>query len=82
YDDLGRVTYVREGSATANPVKSFSYDSLPGALGQPVTSVRHTSGGDYISRVTGYDTDYRPTGTETVIPAAGPATAGLSGTYA
>ncbi|KOV76098.1 hypothetical protein ADL01_16780, partial [Streptomyces sp. NRRL WC-3618] len=32
YDDLGRVTYVREGSATANPVKSFSYDSLPGAL--------------------------------------------------
>ncbi|KOV68700.1 hypothetical protein ADL01_23150, partial [Streptomyces sp. NRRL WC-3618] len=33
-------------------------------------------------RVTGYDTDYRPTGTETVIPAAGPATAGLSGTYA
>lgn len=59
-----------------------SYDSLPGALGQPVASVRHTSGGDYINRVTGYDTDYRPTGTETVIPAAGPATAGLSGTYA
>ncbi|MEW2120318.1 polymorphic toxin-type HINT domain-containing protein [Streptomyces sp. NPDC005474] len=82
YDDLGRVTYVREGSATANPVKSFSYDSLPGALGQPVASVRHTSGGDYINRVTGYDTDYQPTGTETVIPAAGPATAGLSGTYA
>ncbi|MBW8740665.1 MAG: RHS repeat protein, partial [Streptomyces turgidiscabies] len=82
YDDLGRVTYVREGSATADPVKSFSYDSLPGALGQPVASVRHTSGGDYINRVTGYDTDYRPTGTETVIPAAGPATAGLSGTYA
>lgn len=82
YDELGRVTYVREGSATADPVKSFSYDSLPGALGQPVKSARHTSQGDYSSRVTGYDTDYRPTGTETEIPAAGTATAGLSRKYA
>ncbi|WP_405821331.1 polymorphic toxin-type HINT domain-containing protein [Streptomyces sp. NBC_01390] len=82
YDVLGRVTYVREGSATAAPVKSFTYDSLPGALGQPVASVRNTPQGDYTNRVTGYDTEYRPTGTETVIPAAGPATAGLSGTYA
>lgn len=82
YDVLGRVTYVREGSATADPVKSFTYDSLPGALGQPVASVRNTPQGDYTNRVTGYDTEYRPTGTETVIPAAGTATAGLSGTYA
>ncbi len=81
YDDLGRVTYVREGSSTADPVKSFSYDSLPGALGQPVASVRHTSEGDYTNEVTGYDTDYRPTGTKTKIAAAGPMTAGLSGTY-
>ncbi|GAA0328260.1 hypothetical protein GCM10009540_55170 [Streptomyces turgidiscabies] len=82
YDELGRVTAVREGSETAAPVKSFTYDSLPGALGQPVASTRSTSQGDYINRVTGYDTEYRPTGTETVIPAAGPAAAGLSGTYA
>ncbi|WP_369169735.1 polymorphic toxin-type HINT domain-containing protein [Streptomyces sp. R28] len=81
YDELGRVTFVREGSATAAPVKSFTYDSLPGALGQPVASTRHTSGGDYINRVTGYDTDYRPTGSETVIP-SNPLTAGLAGTYA
>ncbi|MFJ7078205.1 polymorphic toxin-type HINT domain-containing protein [Streptomyces sp. NPDC098781] len=80
YDELDRVTFVREGSATAAPVKSFTYDSLPGALGQPVTSTRHTSGGDYINRVTGYDTDYRPTGTETVIP-SNALTAGLAGTY-
>lgn len=80
YDELGRVTLVREGSATAAPVKSFTYDSLPGALGQPVASTRHTSGGDYISRVTGYDTDYRPTGSETVIP-SNALTAGLAGTY-
>ncbi|MFE5819382.1 polymorphic toxin-type HINT domain-containing protein [Streptomyces sp. NPDC056479] len=80
YDELGRVTFVREGSATATPVKSFTYDSLSGALGQPVAATRHTSGGDYINRVTGYDTDYRPTGSETVIP-SNTLTAGLSGTY-
>ena len=81
YDELNRVKYVREGSATAAPIKSFTYDSLPGALGQPVASTRHTPGGDYISSVTGYDTDYRPTGTETVIP-ANTSTVGLAGTYA
>ncbi|MFI7414672.1 polymorphic toxin-type HINT domain-containing protein [Streptomyces sp. NPDC049627] len=81
YDELGRVKFVREGSATAAPVKSFTYDSLPGALGQPVASTRHTANGDYINRVTGYDTDYRPTGSETVIPSS-TLTAGLAGTYA
>ncbi|WP_079056293.1 polymorphic toxin-type HINT domain-containing protein [Streptomyces caeruleatus] len=80
YDELGRITLVREGSATAAPVKSFTYDSLPGALGLPVASTRHTAGGDYVNRVTGYDTDYRPTGSETVIP-SNAATAGLAGTY-
>ncbi|WP_309505056.1 polymorphic toxin-type HINT domain-containing protein [Streptomyces sp. KM273126] len=81
YDDLGRVTYVREGSETATPVKEFTYDTLSGALGQPVASIRRTPNGDYINRVTGYDTDYRPTGTETVIP-ANTMTTGFSGTYA
>ncbi|QXE39154.1 hypothetical protein KQY30_15195 [Streptomyces sp. GMY02] len=81
YDKLDRVIAVREGSATASPVKEFTYDTLPGAVGQPVASIRHDSGGDYINQVTGYDTDYRPTGRETVIPANG-MTAGLSGTYA
>jgi RHS repeat-associated protein len=80
YDELGRVTFVREGSRTSNPVKSFTYDSLSGALGQPVASTRHTVNGDYISRVTGYDTEYRPTGTETVVP-ANTMTTGVSGTY-
>ncbi|WEH15704.1 polymorphic toxin-type HINT domain-containing protein [Streptomyces sp. VNUA24] len=80
YDELGRVRFVREGSETANPVKSFTYDSLSGALGQPVASTRHTANGDYVSRVTGYDTEYRPTGTETVIP-ANTMTTGVAGTY-
>ncbi|MFD7771423.1 polymorphic toxin-type HINT domain-containing protein [Streptomyces sp. NPDC059787] len=81
YDELGRVEAVREGSATAVPVKEFTYDSLPGALGQPVASIRHTLNGDYVDRVTGYDTEYRPTGTETVVP-PGSLTTGVAGTYA
>ncbi|MEV6383579.1 polymorphic toxin-type HINT domain-containing protein [Streptomyces sp. NPDC051773] len=80
YDELGRIKFVRENSETGTPVKSFTYDSLPGALGQPVASTRHTVNGDYISRVTGYDSEYRPTGTETVIP-ANTMTTGVSGTY-
>ncbi|MET7297198.1 RHS repeat-associated core domain-containing protein [Streptomyces griseoloalbus] len=80
YDVLNRVTKVREGSETATPVKEYTYDTLPGGLGQPVASIRHTSFGDYINRVTGYDVGYRPTGHETVIP-ANPMTTGLAGTY-
>ncbi|MDF2269286.1 hypothetical protein P2Q00_28160 [Streptomyces coacervatus] len=80
YDDLGRTTKVREGSETATPVKEFTYDTLPGGLGRPVASTRHTANGDYINRVTGYDAEYRPTGRETVIP-SNTMTAGFSGTY-
>ncbi|MFE0645558.1 polymorphic toxin-type HINT domain-containing protein [Streptomyces sp. NPDC058877] len=79
YDALGRVTAVREGSKTSSPVKEFSYDKA-GALGLPYESTRHTATGDYVERVTGYDTEYRPTGRETVIP-TNAMTTGLSGTY-
>ncbi|MDQ0943005.1 polymorphic toxin-type HINT domain-containing protein [Streptomyces sp. V1I1] len=81
YDELSRLTAVREGSATAPPVKEFRYDTLPGALGLPVSSTRHDASGDYVNRVTGYDIGYRPTGRETVIP-ANTMTTGVSGTYA
>ncbi|WP_436845726.1 polymorphic toxin-type HINT domain-containing protein [Streptomyces shenzhenensis] len=81
YDPLGRLRYVRQGSATASPTKEFTYDDLPGGLGKPIASIRHTADGDYTNRVTGYDSEYHVTGTETVIP-ANSMTAGLSGTYA
>jgi RHS repeat-associated protein len=80
YDILGRPRYVRHGSASATPVKEYTYDEAPGGIGQPASSKRHTDGGDYISRVTGYDPEYRVTGSETVIP-ANSMTTGLSGTY-
>ncbi|WP_420918685.1 polymorphic toxin-type HINT domain-containing protein [Streptomyces coelicoflavus] len=79
YDALGRVTAVREGSATASPTKSFTFDAV-GALGMPVATTRHTPDGDYVTRTTGYTTDYQPTGRDITIPANNK-TAGLSGTY-
>ncbi|MFI1869083.1 HYD1 signature containing ADP-ribosyltransferase family protein [Streptomyces jumonjinensis] len=79
YDLLGRVTSVREGDAT-KPVKEYTYDSLSGAVGKPVATIRNTASGSYVNRVTGYDTDYRPTGRETVIPDSA-ITKGVSGTY-
>lgn len=81
YDVLGRVKFVRQGSASATPYKTYSYDEASGGIGKPASSVRHTDTGDYVNRVTGYDAEYHVTGSETVIP-ANTVTAGLSGTYA
>ncbi len=80
YDELGRVLKVRQGSATSNPIKEFGYDDLPGGLGKPTASTRHTPDGDYVSRITGYDSEYHVTGSETVIP-SNAMTKGLAGTY-
>ncbi len=80
YDVLNRVRYVRQGSATATPVKEYKYDGAAGGIGQPSESVRHTDTGDYVNRVTGYNADSQVTGSETVIP-ANAMTTGLSGTY-
>ncbi|MEU2549914.1 polymorphic toxin-type HINT domain-containing protein [Streptomyces roseolus] len=80
YDALGRVTSVHEDSLLTDPVKKYTYDRT-GLLGLPYESIRHTTTGDYVNRVTGYDTEYRPTGRETVIP-SNAMTTGLSGTYA
>ncbi|MFF7534984.1 RHS repeat-associated core domain-containing protein [Streptomyces bobili] len=80
HDLLGRVRYVRQGAASASPIKEYTYDTAAGGIGKPKESIRHTADGDYVNRVTGYDSEYRITGTETVIP-ANAMTAGLSGTY-
>ncbi|MEU3743772.1 MULTISPECIES: RHS repeat-associated core domain-containing protein [Streptomyces] len=92
YDTLGRVTAVREGSAGSTPVKAFTYDSndvaqpnKAGWIGLLAESKRHTTtpagaDADYITKITGYDTEYRPTGRQVIIPVS-PMTTGLSGTY-
>ncbi|OKJ90884.1 hypothetical protein AMK31_00295 [Streptomyces sp. TSRI0107] len=81
YDSLSRIRHVREGSATATPVKSFTYDSAYGGVGKPAESIRRTPNGDYVNRVNSYDAEYNVTRSETVIP-ANSMTTGLSGTYA
>jgi hypothetical protein len=81
YEVLGRVKYVRQGSATATPVKEYTYDEAPGGIGQLASSKRHTDNGDYVDRATGYDAEAHVTGSETVIP-ANSMTTGLAGTYA
>jgi RHS repeat-associated protein len=76
YDLLGRKT--AEYSTTApstSKIKqaAWTYDSLPGALDEPVSSTRYPDGDTskpYTTAVTGYDTGYRPTGTTVTLPAS------------
>ncbi|MEV5879946.1 ricin-type beta-trefoil lectin domain protein [Streptomyces sp. NPDC052101] len=91
YDALDRKTAEYSGawSATPDPSKeltSFSYDTL--AKGHPTSSTRYVggAGGDaYTQAVTGYTTDYKPTGTSTTIPTStgfpSNGTGGNSNTY-
>ncbi|MCX5613492.1 polymorphic toxin-type HINT domain-containing protein [Streptomyces sp. NBC_00047] len=82
YDVLGRKTELRNDNPTNGwLVASWTYDTLPGAKGQPVSATRNWGAGSYVSEVTGYDSEYRPTGSKITIPDL-PATTGLAGTYA
>ncbi|MGR4877863.1 ricin-type beta-trefoil lectin domain protein [Streptomyces sp. LARHCF249] len=86
YDVLGRKTELRNDDPnTGWLVASWTYDTLPGAKGQPVSATRNWGEGRfYSSEVTGYDSEYRPTGSKITIPDLPNAqtTKGLVGTYA
>ncbi|WKV71078.1 polymorphic toxin-type HINT domain-containing protein [Streptomyces sp. PCS3-D2] len=82
YDALGRKTALRDDSETAAPIATWTYDTLPGGKGQPVASTRRWSGThSFKTEVTGYDSEYRPTGSRITIPDL-PTTKGLAGSYA
>ncbi|MFD7838268.1 ricin-type beta-trefoil lectin domain protein [Streptomyces sp. NPDC059761] len=82
YDALSRETELRDDNPdTGLLIASWAYDNLPGAKGQPVSATRTWGAGSYTSEVTGYDSEYRPTGSKVTIPDL-PTTKGLSGTYA
>ncbi|MEU9305835.1 polymorphic toxin-type HINT domain-containing protein [Streptomyces sp. NPDC048269] len=82
YDALGRKTELRDDNATTGPkVATWTYDTLLGAKGLPVASTRWVGNDAFTSEVTGYDTEYRPTGSKITIPST-TATTGLAGTYA
>ncbi|CAM5560126.1 hypothetical protein SAVIM338S_04624 [Streptomyces avidinii] len=76
YDDLGRIVATHEGSLTGPKLSSTTFDTLPGAIGLPVASTRYVNGNAYTQEVTGYDNEYRPTGTKITIPASEGALAG------
>ncbi|MFE5557007.1 ricin-type beta-trefoil lectin domain protein [Streptomyces sp. NPDC056544] len=81
YDALGRKVAQRNDAADGRLVATWTFDTLPGGKGQPVAATRLDENGKaFVSAVTGYDSEYRPTGTKTVIPET-PATTGLAGTY-
>ncbi|RSS83958.1 ricin-type beta-trefoil lectin domain protein [Streptomyces sp. WAC06614] len=81
YDVLGRTTALRDDAADGPLVAAFTFDTLPGAKGKPVASTRYYDGKAYTSEVTGYDAEYRPTGSRITVPDTA-ATKGLAGTYA
>ncbi|MEU5811725.1 ricin-type beta-trefoil lectin domain protein [Streptomyces sp. NPDC047718] len=81
YDVLGRKTALHDDSEAGPVVATWTYDTLPGAKGQPVSSTRNWGSGSYVTEVTGYDSEYRPTGSRITIPNL-PSTTGLAGTYA
>ncbi|WP_159042593.1 ricin-type beta-trefoil lectin domain protein [Streptomyces sp. IGB124] len=81
YDVLGRKTELRENSETGPIVATWTYDTLLGAKGQPVSATRNWGASSYKTEVTGYDSEYRPTGSKITIPNL-TTTTGLAGTYA
>ncbi|MFE5627097.1 ricin-type beta-trefoil lectin domain protein [Streptomyces virginiae] len=82
YDALGRKTALRDDSETADPIATWTYDTLPGGKGQPVASARKWSAtGWFKTEVTSYDSEYRPTGSKITVPDLS-TTKGLAGSYA
>ncbi|MGW2843260.1 RHS repeat-associated core domain-containing protein [Streptomyces sp. NPDC001493] len=78
YDNLGRQTEVREGSATGPLRTKQVYDTVASAKGQLAQSIRYVGGIAYTSAVTSYDRLYRPVQTSITIPSSEGA---LQGTY-
>lgn len=78
YDNLGRRTELRTGSDTGELRAKWVYDTIDGAKGQLAESTRYVDGQPYTSKVTKYDSQYRPTMTAVVIPDS---EKGLAGTY-
>ncbi|MFF9409983.1 RHS repeat-associated core domain-containing protein [Streptomyces anandii] len=78
YDNLGRKTELREGSASGSLRAKWVYDTVDGAKGQLAESTRYVGDQAYTSKVTAYDRLYRATRSALVIPSA---EGKLAGTY-
>ncbi|WP_107431010.1 polymorphic toxin-type HINT domain-containing protein [Streptomyces lydicus] len=78
YDGLGRKTELHDKTPDGPLRAKWVYDTLAGAKGQLAESTRYLNGKPYTTKVTQYDTLYRPQRTATVIPDSEGA---LAGTY-
>ncbi|MFC9734326.1 RHS repeat-associated core domain-containing protein [Streptomyces roseolus] len=71
YDELGRKTTLRTGSATGTKLAEWTYDTATGGAGLPHKSIRYDTGNAnaaYTTEITGYSTTGRPTGTKVTVP--------------
>jgi RHS repeat-associated protein len=73
YDPLNRKTAEYNGTTELD---SWTYDTL--AKGKLTSSTAYYNGNAYTEAITGYGTDYQPTGTSVTIPSA---EGSLAGTY-
>ncbi|WP_454300487.1 RHS repeat-associated core domain-containing protein [Salana multivorans] len=76
YDQAGRRTQLRQGSASGTLLSSWTWDTV--AKGQISSSTRFEGSSQYVTAVTAYDDGYRPLGQAVTIPAA---EGSLAGTY-
>ncbi|MDT0331472.1 RHS repeat-associated core domain-containing protein [Nocardiopsis lambiniae] len=76
YDAVGRQTELRDDSPQGTLRASWVYDTL--AKGHLTSATRYADGNAYTNRVVTYDTFYRPTTTEVLIPSS---EVGLAGRY-
>ncbi|MFJ6252688.1 MULTISPECIES: polymorphic toxin-type HINT domain-containing protein [unclassified Streptomyces] len=71
YDELGRKTTLRSGSATGTKLAEWTYDTATGGKGLPHKSTRYdtaNANAAYTTEVTGYDATGRSTGTKVTVP--------------
>jgi len=78
YDELGRKTAQHSGSLSTPPLAEWFYDTTPGGVGLPASSVRHTAKGDYQVGVSHYNSAGLPSENMVQIPTG---ETGLAGTY-
>ncbi|WP_051722817.1 ricin-type beta-trefoil lectin domain protein [Streptomyces albus] len=81
YDALSRPLEQRKDSSTGTLLQSNTYDTLSGGVGLPASSTRYTDGLGYTVSVTGYTTDYQPTGRRIELPSTIATSYGLKDTY-
>ncbi|MFJ4616743.1 polymorphic toxin-type HINT domain-containing protein [Streptomyces sp. NPDC088812] len=81
YDKLSRPIEQRENSATGTLLTSSTYDTLIGGVGLATSQTRYTDGLAYTTAVTGYTTDYQPTGKKISIPESVALANGLQSSY-